>query len=149
MMSEFNNGLNGIHVSLNQTNLTELPNLRYGFITQRKHCLTQINRNIQLRFETVKNRMKMSEKENVLSRPCSFCQQHGSVTSISTFDLYNIRIHRSYLMPTCNDDETTKESRNLSGSLICANIFRSFTRSFEHCQILRFLSCLVSLNGLS
>ena len=73
MMSEFNNGLNGIQVSLNEIDLTHLPNLRYGFITQRKHCLTQINRNIQLRFETVKNRMKMSQKENVLSRPRSLC----------------------------------------------------------------------------
>ena len=73
MMPEFNNGLNGIQVSSNQMNVTELPNLRYGFITQRKHCLTQTNRNILLRFETVKNRMKMSEKENVLSRPRSFC----------------------------------------------------------------------------
>ena len=38
-------------------------------------------------------------------------------------------------MPTCNDDETTKDSRNLSGSLICANIFCSFSKNVTRYKI--------------
>ena len=62
-MSNFNNGLNGIQVSLNEINLKESPNQRYGLITQRKHNLTPINRNVLLRFETVKYRLKMSVRK--------------------------------------------------------------------------------------
>ena len=38
-------------------------------------------------------------------------------------------------MHTCNYDETTKDSRNLSGSLICAIIFCSFSKNVTRYKI--------------